>query len=230
MNIEKYDTLVLSGGGINGIILLGSLQYVEEYLSLKYINKYIGSSVGTICCYLLAIGYSPIEIIVNICTKQMLEHIEKQMKTINIINMINGEGATSFDYINEQLEKMTIEKIGKLLTINELKNNYNKELYCVTYNITLDKQEIISYETYPDMQCLIGLRMSNNLPFIFDKFNYLDNFYIDGGVSNNFAIDIGEQKGNKVIGITLYDDKSINFSNKSNYGKSNKKNSIVEFC
>ncbi len=118
--------------------------------------------------------------------------------------MMNGNGATSFSYIQEQLEKMTIEKIGKLITLGDLYNIYNKELICMTYNLTSDKLEVLSYETSPDMPCLIALRMSANLPFIFDHFKYLGSFYTDGGVSNNFPVDIADKKGDKVLGMVIH--------------------------
>jgi NTE family protein len=195
-----FDTLVLSGGSIHAIVMLGALQYSDDNNLLNKIHRYVGTSAGAMCGYLLAIGYTPIEIMVFLCTKQILE----KMKHFNIVAMMNGGGATSFSHIHEQLEKMTIEKIGKVITIGELYRIYNKEFICVTHNLTSDKSEILSYETYPDMPCLIALRMSSNLPFIFDNFKYMDNFYIDGGMSNNFPIDIAEEKGDKILGIAIH--------------------------
>jgi NTE family protein len=199
-NINKpFDTLVLSGGSINAIIILGSLQYLEDNDMIQNINTYVGTSAGAICSYVLSIGYTPIEIMVLLCTKQILE----KLKNFNILDMINGLGATSFSHIQEQLEKMTIDKIGKLLTLKELYTLYGKKIYCITHNITTDSIEVISYENHPNLSCITALKMSANLPFVFEHFEYKDNYYIDGGISNNFPIDIGEEKGDKVLGITI---------------------------
>ena len=207
-----YDTLVLSGGSIHAIIMLGSLQYSEDNFLLNKITNYIGTSAGAICGYLLAIGYIPIEIMVFLCTQQILE----KMKNFNIVSMMNGNGATSFSYMHEQLEKMTIDKLGQLITLGDLYKIYGKKLTCITHNLTTDKMEILSYETYPEMPCLIALRMSCNLPFIFDHFKYLGSYYVDGGISNNFPIDIGDKIGNKILGMVIYDI-NMNFSkNKDN--------------
>ena len=202
-----FDTLVLSGGSIHAMIMLGALQYSEDNYLLKKVTTYVGTSAGAMCAYLMALGYTPMEIMVYLCTKQILE----RMKQFNIVAMMNGSGATSFSHIHEQLEKMTIEKIGRLITLGELYTMFGKTLICTTYNLTTDKPEILSHETYPDMPCLIALRMSSNLPFIFDHFKYLGSFYIDGGISNNFPIDVGDQKGTKVLGFVLYNI-SRNFS------------------
>ena len=112
----NFDTLVLSGGSIHAFIMLGSLQYAIDNNLLHKITTYVGASAGAICCYLLAIGYSPTEIMVYFCTYQVLENL----KHFNLVDMMNGGGATSFIYIHEQLERMTIEKIGRLITLNDL--------------------------------------------------------------------------------------------------------------
>ena len=45
--------------------------------------------------------------------------------------------------------------------------------------------------------------MSSSLPFIFDNFTYMGKSYVDGGVSNNFPINIGDNFGHKVLGLVL---------------------------
>lgn len=195
----NFDTLVLSGGSINAIIVLGSLQYAKDNFLISHIKTYVGTSAGAILGYLLAIGYTPIEIIIHLCTNQLLE----RMKQFNIMAMLNGRGATTFNYMHEHLEKMTIEKIGRLVTLKELYTLFGKTLVCTTYNMTVNKLEILHYETHPDIPCLIALRMSSNLPFIFDHFKYMGNFYIDGGISNNYPVDIADNIGTKILGIIL---------------------------
>ena len=185
----NFDTLVLSGGSTKGIIILGALQYLADNFYLSDIKNFIGTSSGAIICFLLSIGYSPIEIMVYICTHQLA--------------MINGGGSSSFSNIYEQLEKMTIEKIGYIPTFSDLKNKFNVNFICTTYNLTENKTEYLSFENNPDLPCLIALRMSSNLPLIFENFKYRNNFYVDGGVSDNFAIDIGDKIGDKIIGIYL---------------------------
>lgn len=196
---DNYDTLVLSGGSINGLMILGALQYFNDNFYLKDVKTYIGTSIGSIIGYLIAIGYTPIEIMVYIFTNQTLDKI----KYFNVVAAMNGNGATSFSHIHEHLEKMTIEKIGRLITLKDLYTSFGKQLICTTYNLTKDKHEYLSYENYPDMPCLIALRMSSNLPLIFDHFKYLGSNYIDGGIADNFPIDIGIRYGDKVVGIYI---------------------------
>ena len=120
--------------------------------------------------------------------------------------MLNGYGATSFSSIYEHLEKMTIDKIGYLPTFDDLYAKYSKNLICVTYNLTDNKAEYLSYETEPHLPCLIALKMSANLPLIFENFKYRNKFYIDGGISDNFPINIAEEKGKKILGLHIASD------------------------
>jgi predicted acylesterase/phospholipase RssA len=196
---SDFDTIVLSGGSSKGIMILGALQYAYDNFLINKINKYIGTSVGSIICFLLLIGYTPIEIMVYLCTHEILEKLQH----FNIVAMINGNGALSYSGIYEQLEKMTIDKIGYLPTFKDIKEKYEKELICVTYNLTDNKTEYLSYENNPNLPCLIAIKMSSNLPLIFEKFKYNNNFYIDGGISDDFAIDIGDKMGNKILGIVI---------------------------
>ena len=195
----NYDTLVLSGGSIHVLTILGSIQYAIDNYLLSKVNIFVGTSAGAIACYLISIGYTPKEIIACLCSNDEFKHLSN----FNITNMLNGEGIMSYSHINDILEKMTIEKVGSLLTMKRLYDLYGKSLHFVTFNISKDIPEILSHETYPNMPCLIALKMSSNLPFIFPHFKYEDSFYIDGGIVNNFPIDIGDKIGNKVLGITI---------------------------
>ena len=207
-----FDTLVLSGGSTKGIMILGALQYAHDNFLLK-INTYIGTSAGAMIGYLLAIGYTPVEIMTYICKNQLLE----KMQHFNIVAMINGSGAISYNNIYEHFEKMTIDKIGFLPTFKDLYIKFNKKLICATYNITENITEYISHETYPELPCLIGLKMSSNLPLIFENYKYGNSFYIDGGISDNFPIDIADKIGNKILGLLICSHQE-NFNNEPDAG------------
>jgi NTE family protein len=210
-NTIDFDTLTLAGGSTKGIMILGALQYAQDNYLLNNVVNYIGTSVGAIIGYLLAIGYTPIEIMVYICCNQLLE----KMLHFNIVAMINGHGASSFNNIQETLEKMTIQKIGFFPTLKDLKNKFGKTFICTTYNITEDKTEYLSHENYPELPCLTAIRMSSNLPLIFENYKYGNSLFTDGGISDNFPIDIGDKIGKKVLGISLVSEQT-NFSKEPN--------------
>lgn len=198
--VSEFDTLVLSGGSLMAVSIIGALQYLKDNNLISHVQNYIGTSAGAIVCYLLIIGYTPIEIIIYLCTNH--QFFEK-LKYFNIVSATRGEGATSFLHISEQIEKMTIDKTGRLYTMGDILTIFNKNFTCVTYNITKNQPEYLSPLTTPSLPCITALRMSCNLPLVFESFKYGDSFYIDGGLSNNFPIDQAEIIGKKVIGINL---------------------------
>lgn len=197
--ITNYDTLVLSGGGVKGFHILGAVQALNDAELISEVNTYIGTSIGAIICYMLAIGYTPIEIVISVHLNKWLERVQ----SFNLVAMINGNGATSFTTIYESLEKMTLIKIGRLLTLKKLQEEFGKTLICTTYNMTTCNVEYLGPDNYPDLPCLTALRMSANIPLVFERFKYMDNFYVDGGLGDNFPITKGVEVGNKVIGLYL---------------------------
>ena len=197
--MENYDTLILSSGGVKGLYMLGALYYLYELKALK-IKKYIGTSIGGIIGYLLAIGYSPFEILSTLIRQNIFKEMSKHMR--NLGAMVDGEGIFNYEIIHKSLEEFTMEKIGKYITLKQLHDEYKKELICVTYNLTEQKVEYLSYKTNPNLPCLIALRMTSNIPIMFAPFKYTNNYYIDGAFENDFAVECLDEK-DKALGIYL---------------------------
>lgn len=197
---HNYDTIILPGGGMKGFAVLGGIQACLDRDLLSQVKTYVGTSIGSVICYCLAIGYTPIEIMTYL---HLNKYIEK-MKHFNILDMVNGIGATSFNHVSECLEKMSLEKIGKLLTLGKLREQYGKTLICVSYNMTVSCVEYIGPDNYPDLPCITAVRMSSNIPLVFERFKYMDNYYVDGGIIDNFPVEHGNKIcKNKAIAFDL---------------------------
>jgi len=174
-----YNSIVICGGGKLGFGILGGIQYMmdQKMLDVKYFS---GTSIGSIICYFLAIGYTPIEMIVYIITNKVFETEHKGIESI-----LNGEGLYDFSIFRNHFEKMTIDKIGYLPTLNDLHEKFQNVLFTTTYNVTQKKKEYISYMTHPDMSCIDAIQLSSSLPFIFTDSIYNEDYYIDGGFVDN---------------------------------------------
>ncbi len=211
--MSSFNTIVLSGGGIKGIITLGALQYAKDQFLLQNVNKYVGTSIGAIICYLLAIGYTPMELMIYLCTSKLDE-----FKFFDVLSLSQCKGAMHYNVIQEHLEKLTIDKIGKFITLGELKSKYNKTLICSTFNITESHIEYLTPDTHSDLPCLTAIKMSSNLPLIFDKFTYTGNQYIDGGVVELFPIRIADEEENgNIFGIFVHNQSKVNSSSLLEY-------------
>ena len=208
MSVKKFNAIVLSGGGIKGLGLLGGLQYmIDNKLFDKDIKYYSGTSVGSIICYFLAIGYTPIEMMVYSITHKVFE-----IKDINSVESIfKGEGLYDFSIFISHFEKMTIDKIGYIPTLKELHKKMKKTLYTCTYNVTKKKKEYLSYHNYPDMLCIDAIRLSCSLPFIFNDSIYNDDCFIDGGFVDNCPISPIRDKNANIIIFQLEQKDDINY-------------------
>lgn len=196
---DKWDTLVLAGGSIKGISTLGAIQWLLDKNYLEGIKNYIGTSIGSLICYLVVIGYSPIEIMACICSQKITE----KMSCIDINAGLVGKGAVSFNIIQEEIEKMTLSKIGTLLTMKEMYNMFGKKMVFTVYNLTKNKIEYISEDNYPNLPCITAIKMSCSLPLIFEEVKYMDNYYVDGGIGDNFPFDYAKSIGKHIIGIDI---------------------------
>jgi len=208
--MELYDTIVAPGGATKGFILLGCIQYLYDR-SLLDLKHFIGTSSASMILFLIAIGYTPIEILVWLTNNKVIDNLSSKFNSITEI--INDNGIYDFGVITDCLNKMCKEKIGvESPTLLELYEVYGKILEVSTCNLTLGKVEYISYKNKPNLSCLDAIRMSSNLPFIFGKFIVDDEEYIDGGILDNFPIDNISDCNKKVIAInyeidTLYQNK-----------------------
>lgn len=193
-----YNKLILSGGGKRGILHLGSLQYIYENIDVTNINTYIGTSIGTIICYFLILEYTPVELMTILCTSKLMN----KFKEPSIVSFLNGQSVFTTDFIHKFLIQTTLNKTSSLFTLKQLYDRYNKELICTTYNVTKNKIEYISYKNYPDLSCIKAIKMSSNIPFLFNKIENNGSYYVDGAFANNFPINL-VSNNDKVISINV---------------------------
>ena len=186
---KPFNTLVLSGGGIKGVLQLGCLHYIDERYLLSDIKKYCGTSVGSIICSLLACGYSPMEIYIKFYKLDIKKHLGiKVIDPLKIFKYIEEFGAIDIDFLFKYVEGLVREKIGYTPTFLELKEKYNITLIIPAVNLNESKVEYFSYLTEPEMFVMDAVRLSCNLPFIFKKITYRNKYYVDGGFLDNFPL------------------------------------------
>ena len=194
-----YNCLVIAGGASKCISAVGALHYLQLKGHLDFIEHYAGTSAGGMVCYLLAIGYSPFEIIHFLCRSNFID----EFQNLNIAGVVDQKGLINYYIVQEYLEKLTLNKLGYIPTFRELRLKMGKNLTLVTYNLTKNKVEYLNAETYPDMSCLSALRMTVNVPLLFERFFYNSCEYLDGGLVDNFPIGYYSGPEYKTIGINI---------------------------
>ena len=195
--MKEYNTLILSGGGVKGFGMIGTLQYLKNNNKLKDIKKIIGTSIGGIIGYLIVLGFEPTEIIIQCIQKNYFQTIEQ----FQIVKGVRGKGFLDFKIFEIILNDFTIQKLEKIPTFEEL-YEYNKTNFqVVTYNYSKNREEILSKETTPNLSLFDGLRMTSNIPFIFGHFQYKNDYYFDGFITSNFPVHLIKKEEDISLGI-----------------------------
>jgi patatin-like phospholipase/acyl hydrolase len=183
-----YNGLVLSGGGSKGLLQLGLLESLYENKKIEKIKYLAGCSVGSLLCVLLAIGYTPVEIITYFCVNDF----STLLKGSNVLLITSHCGLIDCNVLLEYLEKMVMEKLQYIPTFEDLYNKYGITFICPSYKINHKKDEdpcvYFSYRTHPKMHITKAACLSSNIPIVFTKSGYNNDYYIDGGVFDNFPV------------------------------------------
>lgn len=200
--MNTFDTLVLSGNSTNALSTLGSLQKLFDVgiLNKNSIDSYFGTSSGAILCTLLAIGFEPIEILAYICTNKSYAKIQPDIVGC-FTNITNNGGLLNFDIIEREINDMIVYKLGFIPTLNCIRERLGKYLVFITYNLSSGIKECLSYETYPALPVTQAIRMSSTFPFVFAPYEYENNYYLDGGLVENFPMFTAQQHSSKCFGL-----------------------------
>ena len=203
--------LVLSGGGAKGFAHIGVLKELEKAgVEISYIG---GTSMGAIVGGLYAAGYSP-------------DQIEKVIEKTDFLNLLQDHIDRSDKpfFEKEHSEKYAVSlpikdgKIGLPLGLSKGQNvlNYLTELlapvdnitdfskfsipfYCVATDIETGDEVILDKGSLP-----LALRASAAFPSLLNPVEIDEKLLVDGGVVNNFPVDIMKQKNvDLIIGVNV---------------------------
>jgi NTE family protein len=212
-----YDTICISGGGINGISFIGALEYLikNKYLDISLIKKLYGVSVGAIISLLICMDYD-IDFIYNFIIMFNFKSFNININ-IDINKLFSNYGLVDIDKIEYMIKYFIKNKYNKNdLTFEELYNITNKELYIIGTNCTKNIEEIFSYNTTPNMSILIAIKISIAVPLYFQPILYNNCYYLDGALINNFPINHCNEE--KTLGLYLIKKDNIDkFDNIFNY-------------
>jgi NTE family protein len=209
---KSYKNLVMEGGGAKGIAYGGALVELENRGILPQIQRVGGTSAGAIQACLLAVGYSAEEIAQIIA--------DTPIETFNDDGTVFRAGKRflkNFGWYEgknflETIQKLIIDRTNNAdLTFAELhelaKTVPFRDLYVTGVNLTKQKLEIFSYETYPNMRICDAIRISMSVPLyykavyvnpkgrIIEKPLPIDNcsVFVDGGLLLNYPIEIFDE-------------------------------------
>jgi NTE family protein len=198
---KRKNILVISGGGLKGFSALGALVRLKELEIIDIPDVYCGTSAGACISLLLLIGYSPMDIYEILSELDMSHMIVSNID--NILDEVNI-GLNSCDPIIYVVGHL-IKKKGYSVKMSfmDLYNKTKKHLIITGVCLNDSSLHYFSYENTPNMNILKAITISISIPIIFKPCVYNNKLWVDGGVMNNYPIDLFRDKLNDVIGIYM---------------------------
>jgi predicted acylesterase/phospholipase RssA len=190
-----FKKLILNGGGVLGISYIGAMRIVEENQELKEIDEFVGVSAGSICCLGLILGYSSDEM------KGIIENLELiNEKDISILSLFENFGINNGNSIRKTIETIIMKKGYKSsITLSELYKSTGKNFIIVVTNLSKFRAEYLNHETEPELKVIDAIRMSISIPLYFQSVEYKEDYYVDGALSDNFALEPINSQGKSLF-------------------------------
>jgi NTE family protein len=171
----RYRNLVMEGGGVRGIAYGGALQELEKHGILQGIQRVGGTSAGAIQAALLAVGYSPDEIVdvINHTPVQRLNDgrfmfVGGSSRLLKQYGWYRGDEFTT--YLSELVARKTQKPgltLGELHALARQQPGRFRDLYTTGTNLTLQRTQVFSYETNPTMRVADAVRISMSIPLYY---------------------------------------------------------------
>tara|TARA_Y100000768_G_C23969325_1_gene679676 strand:+ start:825 stop:1622 length:798 start_codon:yes stop_codon:yes gene_type:complete len=189
--------LVLSGGGLNGIAYISLVNILEKRNILKKINKFAGTSIGSVFIFLISIEANMSEIY------NLFIYKFKYIFNININNIIQG-CLVNPKIFEEILREILNNKLNKKnITFLEHYNLTKKELNIICTDLYNGTEKLFNINNTPDIDVIDTIIASSSIPIFSKSVKINDNYYIDGSLKNLFPINIFENELDKTIGVLI---------------------------
>lgn len=199
--IPKYKHLVLSGGSVRGISQIGAVKKLidSNLLCFKTLQSVAGTSAGSIFGLLIVIGMD-------------IDQIWQFVYHLNLTGIIKPALFTF-------LQKCGVETGEKMLQLIEdiiykhtnVKQINFKQLYELSHIhfivvgscLTTKKIVYYDYVNTPDFKVSMAIRISISIPGLFTPVTVGIHQYVDGGVLNNYPMNLFAHQLSETIGILV---------------------------
>ena len=178
MNTPKIG-VALSGGGVRGLAHIGVLELLEEIgISIDYLA---GTSMGGIVGGLYAAGVSAAELREIGETTSILEVVTPDPNRYGLLG-------------HKRIREFLVTALGSdTLTFDDL------EIPLTVIATDVERGELIALNEGPLIPALLA---TSSFPFVFGPVRYRNRWLVDGGLLNNYPVDVVREMGaERVLGV-----------------------------
>lgn len=219
--------LIFSGGGLHGAVLVGGMRFLYLEGLHKSITHISCCSVSTFMAVMFAFKFTIKEMedtIVELSQSEKFTIIPKA----NYLKIFSNLGLTSTKCITDALVYKIVEKYPEYsaddienMTFTDIAKCTGINLYISTTCLNTCKLKIFSIEDTPDAKVIEVCRASMSIPFLYQPVLINGEYYIDGGMTNNFPVDIfANVPDENKLGLALLSEKEMDDSSDTQEDKS----------
>jgi predicted acylesterase/phospholipase RssA len=198
--------LVLSGGGMRGVLFVGALRYLYLENMHKNITHIAANSIGSFVALFITFKLT-IEEAERVIYTSASDTNLCNIPTKNYYKIVSNLGLCSISHFMEHLRKVLRVKYPDMedITFKEASKRFGVNLYFSTTNINRCENRIFSIEDTPDVSVFTACEASMAIPLIFNPVAIDGEYYYDGAFSNNFPIKIfSHVSKDNIIGMVIY--------------------------
>jgi predicted acylesterase/phospholipase RssA len=176
---SHFTHLVLSGGGMIGLSYIGALRFLQVEGIDKGIQHVVGTSIGAMFATIFALRMSLSEVesaFVDMLAKNSSLTIEYPDMLTVLKNYGMDEGHQLLAFLRPHLDKTTFLDLTKRTGINLV--------ICASHLATM-KPTYFSVDNTPNVLVYDALRASMAIPWVVPPVKIGDDFYVDGGITDN---------------------------------------------
>ena len=211
--------LVIGGGGPFGICAFGALTYLHDkkFWNINNIKTIYATSIGSLVAVYLTLKYD-YDYIIEYIVKRPWEKVFEEIGIENILELYNNKGFLNPRSIYLKTYGILFEAKGLTpnVTMKEFYDYCGIEFNFITCDANRFTRHIISHKTHPDLELVTAICMTGAVPIVFTPVIIDDKCYIDGGLSNNYAVNIClEETGcerEEILGIKKHQSSNVNNS------------------
>lgn len=197
----KYRYLVLSGGSVQGIAHLGAIKQLIDngLLDLTKLKGLAGTSCGSIFGMLIVLGFTIDEIWDFVYRLDI-----RKLVNPNFMLLLENLGIDHGNIIHNLLEEILTAKT-KISNINFEQLYQITKIRFVVVGTCLTTKSVIFYDyiNTPKFEVSKAIRISISMPGFFVPVTIEGKQYIDGGIMNNYPINVFQDKLEETIGILI---------------------------
>jgi predicted acylesterase/phospholipase RssA len=183
-NEMRPDTLVISGGGADGIAFIGALDVLEQSakMNMSKLRNIVGCSVGAIMAVLIAVGMRSSDMM-SWVTDGVAKGLT-QLDRAGIFHITTTLGIDDGSRIVEHIRSAVLQRLdgNGNPSFREFVKATGINLTIVVTNVHTAKRELLNVDTEPDMPVLTAVRMSFAVPVIFTPVQWRNGLYVDGAL------------------------------------------------